>query len=168
MVSNLIPPHSEVVDVCCGDCAIAPLLRAKGCRYVGLDLNPFFVTHACARGVDVRRWDARTDPVPTADVIVIQSALYHFIDRDRELLRALMEKARRVVIVSEPVENWATSGSRILRSISRTLTRVEGEIFERRYTEHDLRMVITSVAPRARFIGANRNIIASLPVEQVK
>src|SRR5215213_536353 len=112
IVADLVPPRSEILDVCCGDCAIEPLLRVKGCRYIGLDLNPAFVSSARRRGLDVRAWDARADPVPPADFILLQSSLYQFVDRDRELLQNLLEMARRTLIVSEPVENWAASERR--------------------------------------------------------
>src|SRR5215211_933168 len=43
MVADRIEPGSHVLDLCCGDAAIARLLLAKRCRYVGLELNERFV-----------------------------------------------------------------------------------------------------------------------------
>src|SRR5215212_6680682 len=60
LVAGAIEPGADVLDLCCGDAAIAPLLLAKGCRYVGLDLNERFVESGRARGLDVRRWDGKT------------------------------------------------------------------------------------------------------------
>src|SRR5215208_4725382 len=60
LVVDAIEPGSEVLDLCCGDATLAPLLLEKGCRYVGLDLNERFVQAGRERGLDVRRWDGRT------------------------------------------------------------------------------------------------------------
>ena len=120
IVSGAIEPGSSVLDLCCGDAAIAPLLLAKGCRYTGLDLNERFVDAGRRRGLDVRRWDATSLPLPAdADVVCMLSSLYQFIPHERLLVEEMLRRARRRVIVSEPVHNWATSDSRVLRRVAR-------------------------------------------------
>jgi SAM-dependent methyltransferase len=140
VVSGAIEPGSSVLDVCCGDAAIAPLLLAKGCRYTGLDLNERFVEAGRRRGLDVRRWDANSLPLPEdADVVCMLSSLYQFIPHERLLVEEMLRRARCGVIVSEPVHNWATSDSRVLRRVARTMTHVNGQFFEQRFDEERLR-----------------------------
>jgi glycosyltransferase involved in cell wall biosynthesis len=105
-VARLIPDGASVVDVCCGTARLfQDFLRARGCRYLGLDFNGDFVMHARRRGVDVRWFNLLTDPVPAADYVVMASSLYHFADRADEILDKLRRAARRAVIISEPVRN---------------------------------------------------------------
>src|SRR5215204_1239775 len=136
MVADRIEPGSHVLDLCCGDAAIARLLLAKRCRYVGLELNERFVESGRARGLDVRRWDGKTLELPEeADVVCILSSLYQFIPDERTLIEELVDHARRKAIVSEPVKNWTTSESALLRRVARALTHVRGEVFEQRFDE---------------------------------
>src|SRR5262249_4897804 len=142
-----IPPGAEVVDLCCGDAALArPLLR-RGCRYTGLDVNPVFVRSARRRGIQARYWEAESMEIPAADVICLLSSLYQFIPRERELFDRMVEKARTLVVVSEPIRNWSSSNSRLLRRLSRALTRVDGRTFEARNDERSLRALVDGYPP---------------------
>jgi SAM-dependent methyltransferase len=144
-VAEAIEPGSSVLDLCCGDAAIAPRLIERNCRYVGLELNPRFVESARRRGLDVRVWDGRSLEIPEqADVVCILSSLYQFIPDERRLLEAMLRSARRKVIVSEPVRNWTTSRSALLRRIARALTHVEGRVFDQRLDEQTLRALAGS------------------------
>src|SRR5215218_9624621 len=112
LVADAIEPGSDVLDLCCGDAAIAPMLLAKGCRYVGLELNERFVSAGRRHSLDVRRWDGTAEELPEdADVVCILSSLYQFIPDERRLVEGMLRHARRKVIVSEPVKNWTTSDS---------------------------------------------------------
>src|SRR5215204_3340727 len=147
MVADRIEPGSHVLDLCCGDAAIARLLLAKRCRYVGLELNERFVADGRRRGLDVRRWDGATLAIPQdADVVCMLSSLYQFIPEERSLLDEMLRHARRTIIVSEPVRNWATSDSALLRRVARTVTHVNGEVFERRLDEERLRELFAGLA----------------------
>lgn len=138
MVAAEIPPGSNVVDLCCGDARIYGLLRRKGCHYVGLDINPKFVAWGQRKGVDVRLWDVERTDIPQADVVCIQSALYHFIPNQRQLLERMMARARQRVIIAEPVDNWTQIGSALLHKIAIRLTQVYGQSFSRRMNEKDV------------------------------
>ena len=105
-VAARIPDAASVVEVCCGTAQLdRDFLRARGCRYLGLDFNGDFVMHARRRGADVRWFNLESDPIPCADYVVICSSLYHFTDRADEIVTRLRRAARRAVIVSEPVRN---------------------------------------------------------------
>ena len=70
----------------------------------------------------MRHFDLWVDPLPRADVIVMQSSLCQFIPRQREILDKLLGAARRLVIIAEPVKNMSSSHSTILASLAKKLT----------------------------------------------
>jgi trans-aconitate methyltransferase len=147
LVVDAIAPGSAVVDLCCGDAPLASELLAKDCTYLGLDLNPQFVADAVRRDLDARVWNARTDDIPEADVVVMLSSLYQFIPDERAFVGRLLAAARELVVLAEPIRNWATSDSRALRAMARRLTRVDGRAFESRLGEGDLDQLADVVAP---------------------
>jgi trans-aconitate methyltransferase len=149
LVVDAIAPGSSVVDLCCGDASIAPALLDKGCSYVGLDVNERFVAAARKRGLDVRPWDAATMEVPEAEVVCLLASLYQFVPDERKLLERMVQSARRLVVIAEPVRNWATSGSTLLRAVARRATQVNGRTFEHRLSEADLDRLAAEVAPGA-------------------
>jgi glycosyltransferase involved in cell wall biosynthesis len=105
-VAARIADAASVVEVCCGTAQLhRAFLHARGVRYLGLDFNGDFVMHARRRGADVRWFNLDSDPIPSADYVVICSSLYHFTDRADEVVIRLRRAARRAVIVSEPVRN---------------------------------------------------------------
>jgi glycosyltransferase involved in cell wall biosynthesis len=105
-VARRIPDGASVVDVCCGTARLyQDFLRARGCRYLGLDFNGDFVMHARRRGVDARWFNLLTEPVPPADYVVMCSSLYHFGDDADEIVAKLRRAARVAVVISEPVRN---------------------------------------------------------------
>ena len=140
-----IPPGSTVVDLCCGDARIAAALQRRGCEYLGLDINRRFVRSAKRRGIDTRHWDAATMDVPCADVVCMLSSLYHFIPDERAVFDRMVESAGRLVVISEPVDNWATSGSPLLRRLARWLTRVDGRSFPQRHSRESLEALVNPV-----------------------
>jgi hypothetical protein len=78
-VARRIPAGASVVDVCCGTARLyRDHLRGQVVSYLGLDVNPHLVMAARRKGVPVRRFDVRTDPIPVADYVVMCSSLYHF------------------------------------------------------------------------------------------
>src|SRR5947209_5388415 len=123
-IAGSIAAGSSVVDLCCGDARIADELIAKGCSYVGLDINRRFVESGRRRGLDIRYWDAARDDVPEADVVCMLSSLYHFIPDEQHVFDRMRSSARQMVLISEPTSNWATSESALLRRLSRSLTQV--------------------------------------------
>lgn len=141
-VAEEIPPETVVVDLCCGDCAIAPLLSEKKCTYIGLDVNLRFVRWAQKRGIDARQWDAIGGEIPPADVVCIQSSLYQFIPSDADLIRRMYESARLKVVISEPIHNVASSSSTLVRKLTTWLTRAEGRTFARRHSQESLERLL--------------------------
>lgn len=122
-VAQRIPSGSSVLDVCSGDCALyTAWLRHDSVDYLGLDLNPCLLHAGARRGARVRLMDVRQDDLPPADVVVMQASLYQFIPHQQAMLQKLLRAARRQVILVEPVQNWATNGTRWRRWLARRWT----------------------------------------------
>lgn len=123
LVGRLVPAGARVVEVCCGDCYLYERhLRAKGARYVGLDISESFVRAAQRRGIDVRMFDLWQEELPRAQVVIMQASLYQFIQRAREILTRLLDAADERLIVAEPVRTLSASHNRLLSGVSRWLT----------------------------------------------
>jgi trans-aconitate methyltransferase len=146
-IVELIPAGAAVVDLCCGDARIARPLERKGCRYLGLDVNRRFVAAGVRRGLDVRYWDAETMDIPDGDVVCMLSSLYHFIPDEQRLFDRMVERAGRMVVISEPVSNWTTSGSPLLRFAARVLTSVNGRTYTQRHSVQSLRALVADLEP---------------------
>lgn len=148
VVAEEIPAGSTVVDLCCGDAQIYPLLAAKGCKYIGLDINPRFVEWGREKGIDVRHWDiAKQMDMPEGDVVCIQSALYHFIPNDKQLVDRMLERARQRVIITEPVDNWTKIKISLVHKLAVALTQVHGREFSKRHTEASFNALFSEIDP---------------------
>jgi hypothetical protein len=166
-VAKEVPAGASVVDLCCGDCVIAPMLLAKGCKYTGLDANEHFVTFGRKHGWDVRLWDADTMEIPTADVICMQSSLYHFIPNERAVLDRMLKAAQKKIVISEPVENMAKASSGFLRKVAELFTRVRGRSFTERHSETTLQK-LTAGIKGVRTTRRGREMLITIDLENAK
>lgn len=122
-VAAHIPAGASVVDVCSGDCALDwHCLRGKGIDYLGVDLNLPLLSRGARRGSRIRVMDVRQEPLPEADLVVMQGSLYQFIPDHHAILQKLFDAARHRVIIAEPIRHWATAPPRWRRALSRRLT----------------------------------------------
>jgi len=85
-VADQVPDGASVLELCCGPGTLyLRHLRGRTRGYVGVDVNPRFVTRLRRRGVDARRLDlahdTATDALPSADVVILQASLYHFLPK---------------------------------------------------------------------------------------
>jgi hypothetical protein len=147
VVIDEIEPGSHVVDLCCGDCRIAPAVLSRRCSYLGLDASPWFVRSARKKGLDVRLWNGKTDPIPAGDVVCLQSCLYQFIPDDLAFVRRMLDSARRKIIITEPIQNMTTAGSPLKRKLAEWLTRANGETFHQRHSAESLQLLFASFPP---------------------
>jgi SAM-dependent methyltransferase len=111
-VAGQVPEGASVLECCCGPGTLyLRHLRGRTSGYVGIDVNERFVARLRRRGVDARRLDlaAGDDPLPAADVVVLQASLYHFLPDGEGILDRMLTAAREKVIVSEPVRNLTSS-----------------------------------------------------------
>lgn len=122
MVAERVPDGAAVLELCCGPGTLyLRHLRGRVSRYTGLDVNAGFVSRLQERGVDARVVDLTNagEPLPTADVVIIQASLYHFLPDAAALLERMLGAARRRVIVAEPVRNLASSRITVVAGLGR-------------------------------------------------
>lgn len=150
-IDELIPTGATVLDLCCGPALLYQrYLRAKSVQYTGLDINEKFIERLNERGGCGKVWDLRSDQrLPTADYVIMQASLYHFLPDATPVVNRMLNAARRQVIIAEPVRNLTGSDRRWLAALGRLFTNPgTGEAAER-FDEASL----------ARFLSAYRSQI---------
>lgn len=121
-VAEQVPDGSSVLELCCGPGTMyVRHLRGRTSGYVGIDVNAGYVERLRRRGIDARRLDLATgaEPLPGADVVILQASLYHFLPRPERLIDRMLAAAGDRVIVSEPVRNLATSEVPVIARLGR-------------------------------------------------
>jgi SAM-dependent methyltransferase len=112
VVAEQVPRGASVLELCCGPGTLYfRYLRDHVAGYVGLDVNTHFVARLRRSGVDARCRDLTSDaePLPVADVVIMQASLYHFLPDAGWIVDRMLAAAREYVIVSEPIRNLASS-----------------------------------------------------------
>ncbi|HLF83461.1 MAG TPA: methionine biosynthesis protein MetW [Blastocatellia bacterium] len=156
-IAELIPAGSSVLDLCCGPALLYHrYLRAKAVQYTGLDINANFVARLIRRGGSGQVWDLRSEEaLPSADYVIMQASLYHFLPDASQVVDRMLQAARKRVIISEPIRNLATSNSRVLTLLGRLLTNPG-------VGEHSLRFTEASLADF--FSGYASRVVESFPI----
>jgi SAM-dependent methyltransferase len=111
-VAEQVPAGSSVLELCCGPGTLyLRHLRGRTNSYIGLDVNEGFVERLRRLGVDARQLDLtnQDEPLPKAEVALMQASLYHFLPDARQILQRMLAAAGDRVIISEPVRNLASS-----------------------------------------------------------
>src|SRR5258705_7630934 len=80
-IADLIPAGSSVLDLCCGPALLhRRYLKHKSVQYTGLDINKVFIDRLNRQGGCGRICDLRSEePLPSADYVIMQASLYHFL-----------------------------------------------------------------------------------------
>jgi len=122
VIANLIPPSASVVDLCCGPATLyRRFLRAKKVCYTGLDMSPSFIDALNKCGGHGMLWDLHSDqPLPRADYVIIQGALYFFLPDPSPLIERMLAAANEEVIVAEAIRNLSTSAIPGISKLSKT------------------------------------------------
>jgi SAM-dependent methyltransferase len=121
-VAAEVPDGASVLELCCGPGTLyLRYLRGRVSGYVAIDINPRFVELLVRRGVAANRLDlaAGDEPLPAADVVILQASLYHFLPAPERILDRMLAAARDRMIVSEPVRNLASSDLPLVGRIGR-------------------------------------------------
>jgi SAM-dependent methyltransferase len=123
VIAALIPPSASVVDLCCGPATLYHrFLRAKNVHYTGLDMSPGFIDALNKCGGHGMVWDLRSDqPLPRADYVIIQGALYFFLPDPSPLLERMLAAANEEVIVAEAIRNLSASAIPGISNLSKRL-----------------------------------------------
>jgi SAM-dependent methyltransferase len=139
-VAELIPGGSSVVELCCGPGRLyRDHLRRRGVDYLGLDLNPRFVEATRRAGARAAVRDVGDGaPLPSADVVVIQASLYHFLPAPEGVVDRMLAAARTRVIVSEPIRNLSSSGVGLVAALARRSADPGSGAGDRRFDEASL------------------------------
>ena len=141
-VATRIPDGASVLELCPGPGTLYRRhLRGRVGAYTGIDANAAFVTRLERLGaVAIERDLSRPEPLPPADVVVIQASLYHFLPAADDLLDRMLSAAGSAVIVAEPIRNLSTSRWPVLARIGRQGTDpgTGGAGHERRFDEASL------------------------------
>ena len=118
-VARHVRDGASVLELCCGPARLyAHELRGRVGAYVGLDSNARFVARLRRRGVDARVADVAREPLPPADVVLMQASLYHFLPDAAPVVEKMTRAARERVVISEPVRNLAQSGVPIISRLA--------------------------------------------------
>lgn len=127
-VAAEIPDGSSVVELCAGDAWLyRHYLKPKNVSYVGLEIAPAFLQSAKSRGINFREWEAATDAIPQADIVILQASLHLLHEHAATLLDRMLNAARQKVIIAEPIKNMADSENKLVAWIGRLLTRPHGK-----------------------------------------
>jgi trans-aconitate 2-methyltransferase len=136
----------DVVDLGCGDGAVAPDLRRRFCgdggRLVGVDASPAMIAEAGAAGLydrlvqaDVAQWVPETAPA----LIFSNAALHWLPDHARLMPRLAGMLAPGGVLAVQMPRQYLAPSHRFLRDIA-------GAMFPDRFTAADWRSPVTAAA----------------------
>lgn len=140
-VAAQIPYGATVLELCCGPGTLyLRQLRGWTSGYTGIDVNPRFVARLRRRGVDARVLDlaAAEGPLPSADTVIMQASLYHFLPAPERIVDQMLAAASDRVVVSEPVRNLASSNLPALARLGRHATDPGTGGHAQRFTEETL------------------------------
>lgn len=149
-IAELVPDGSSVLDLCCGPALLYHrYLRSKAVQYTGLDINANFIARLIRRGGSGQVWDLRSeDALPSADYVIMQASLYHFLPDASPVVDRMLQAARKRVIIAEPIRNLATSDSRLLSLLGRLFTNPGVGEHSLRFTEASLADFFSGYASR--------------------
>ena len=150
-VGEQVPPGANVLELCCGPGSLYfRHLRSRVGSYIGLDSNPAFVKRLQARGVDARLTNLMdAQPLPGADVAIMQASLYHFLPDANGILRRMLDAAERCVIISEPIRNLSSSTLPVVGTIARRAADPGVGTHSVRFTETALDQLMAAYDVRA-------------------
>jgi hypothetical protein len=137
-VADQVPAGSSVLELCPGPGALYRRhLRGRGHAYTGVEVNAGFADHLRRLGATVVQRDLTLpDPLPEADVVIIQASLYHFLPGADAIVERMLSAARRRVIVAEPIRNLSSSRLGWLAALGRRGTDPgAGDGHEQRFDE---------------------------------
>ena len=155
-LAGLVPEGASVLDLCCGPAVLYwRHLRRKAVDYTGLDVNPGFVDRLTRRGVRGLVRDLHADePLPTADVVVMQASLYHFLPDAAPVVERMRRAALLRAVIAEPIRNLTTSKVPLLSRLAARQTDPGRGAQASRFTEESLDELLHSfpVGPDRTFL----------------
>jgi trans-aconitate methyltransferase len=152
VIADLIPPGASVVDLCCGPATLYHcFLRANNVHYTGLDMSPQFIDALNKSGGHGIVWDLRSDkPLPRADYVIIQGALYFFLPDPSPLIERMLAAANREVIVAEAIRNLSSSAIPGISNLAKRLAGAAEGSGAVRFSEETLDQLFADYAPESK------------------
>ena len=158
-VGQEVAPGDSVVDLCAGTSLLYETLAGVAGSYRAFDLNERFVSVLRRQGIEAECCDVRTLDIPSADVITMSSALYHFHPHRLEMLEKMRARARKKVVVVEPVRNHADSALPLWGAFARWVSRVGDNRVDFHFTPASLTSLLEQIPGHKRldFICGGRD-----------
>lgn len=140
VIADLIPERSSVVDLCCGPAMLYHrYLKQKSIHYTGLDISPYFIDALNKRGGHGLLWDLRSaKPLPRADYLVIQGALYFFLPDPSPLIERMLAAVTKQVFIAEAIQNLSTSRFTLVSNVAKKMAGAVKGSHPPRFTEETL------------------------------
>jgi len=137
LVSEWLPEKCKVVELCCGSGVLYErFLGKKQITYKGIDLLKTMTYRLARRGISVENGNVLDLDHIDADYCVMQGSFYHFRADASRVLR-LMASAKRAILM-EPIENFSSNASPLLRFAAQALSFIGGTSSSFRYNESSL------------------------------
>ncbi len=139
-VAELVGAGASVLELCPGPGALYERhLRDHAGTYTGVDVNPRFAARLQRLGARalVRDLSTGDEPLPRADVVIMQASLYHFLPDAEAIVERMLAAALERVILAEPIRNLSSSRVPLLALIGRRATDpgAGGDGHEQRFDE---------------------------------
>lgn len=100
-IVDMVPPQAHVLDIGCGSGSLLTLLRERGVKGTGIEIDFEKICHGVAGGLDVLFDDADEGlalvPDGTYDTVVLSETL-QTVRKPREILVKILDKAKEAVV----------------------------------------------------------------------
>lgn len=164
-IANLVESESSVLDLCCGPAVLySRYLAGRAIQYTGIDVSQAFVDAGTRKGIRILRADVGAmDTFPSADFVILQASLYHFLPNGvLQIIDKMLSASQRKVIVAEPIVNLSSSNSGLLASLARRLTRTDAGAAPLRFDRNSLAAAMkpfSSLVDRTFLIEGGREMV---------
>jgi len=149
----------SLLDLCCGDAELTRWVPQN--RYMGIDKNPIFIKHVRQRSISIIEGDVLEVSWPPMDCLVMTDSLYQFLPDPRLLMDKILSYPCTRVIISESVDNLASSSFGWVTKCAEWATRVNGRSHRERFTDDSLRAFFNRYGFQ-RIIRTDKNLIGVL------
>ena len=134
---NVIPFGASVVDICSGDCNLFHFVLRGRNKYTGVDINASRLVKN--KNVKQKRLNIIDEPLPKADIVVMQGSLYQFRLLEKKVIDKMMDAAGELVIISEPIINLANSENKIISYLAKRMVNPGTGNISNRFTKHSIK-----------------------------
>ena len=165
-VADEIDVGDVVVDLCAGTSLLHKALSNKSVQYQAYDINPIFVNVLRSQGIDAYCCDVEGMEIPSADIITMSSALYHFHPNCQQFIERMCMNARNKVILVEPVNNHSNSSLSLWGEFARWMSRVNNRDVRFHFDLHSFNRLLDEVKYETFqrvLIGSGRDMLVIFP-----